>query len=586
MKNKVIRSFVVSTLILIIIVSLIHMFFIPNEVQGLSSTYTQNVKSGISAFPESYQIQLAYLKYLHPNWEFKAYNTGIDWSEVTSSAAENKCLANTIYKNYTLDPSVLCVCGQSGDVGYYCASAKTVNYYLDPRNFLGEAMVFQFLDLSNGSGVSRQVVESAVSGTYLSSYVDTIMTASEQSGVSPLQIVATIFQELGKTGVPNAISGKVTGYNGLYNFYNYGATDGGDTLSKALETARSMGWTTPQFALIDGAKRVLANGYISAGQTTKYFYKFDVVGNKIVTESSGNVSFSSGYFYNHQYMTNLRDPSSQAGSLYDIYAENGILNSKLTFTIPVYNNMPSSAITAPTSLSGDLYYINSLKKYGVQFRQTAGGTSLGNIYKDTRVQLLSNEGSWSRVKIIRATGYDSASKRWNSTEQIGYVSTEYLTKVGTAVPDYRSKVNMGAASSSTTTPTTPAVTQTSEFKIDGTYIKTTPTVKVSDIKSKNPNAVIKNASGTDISTTTNPIGTGYTVTIDGKTYTAVKYGDVNGDGNVKATDYVLIKNYIMNGSALGDIYKLAADTNKDGNVKATDYVQIKNYIMGTSIISL
>ena len=100
----------------------------------------------------------------------------------------------------------------------------------------------------------------------------------------------------------------------LYNFYNYGATDGNGAVERGLAEAGRQGWTSPRYALIDGAKKVLKNGYISAGQTTKYFYKFDVVGNEILTESMGQRTYALKYFYGHQYMTNLRDPSSQAGS--------------------------------------------------------------------------------------------------------------------------------------------------------------------------------------------------------------------------------------------------------------------------------
>ena len=70
------------------------------------------------------------------------------------------------------------------------------------------------------------------------------------------------------------------------------------------------------------------------------------------------------------------------------------------------------------------------------------------------------------------------------------------------------------------------------------------------------------------------------------TYTVVKKGDVNGDGVVKATDYMRIKNYIMGASSLSEAQKQAADVNLDGMVKATDYMKIKNYIMGTSKINI
>lgn len=68
-------------------------------------------------------------------------------------------------------------------------------------------------------------------------------------------------------------------------------------------------------------------------------------------------------------------------------------------------------------------------------------------------------------------------------------------------------------------------------------------------------------------------------------YTVVIKGDVNGDGEIYATDYVKVKNHIMGKSSLAGAYLLAADINNDGNIYATDYVQIKNHIMGKTTIS-
>ena len=58
------------------------------------------------------------------------------------------------------------------------------------------------------------------------------------------------------------------------------------------------------------------------------------------------------------------------------------------------------------------------------------------------------------------------------------------------------------------------------------------------------------------------------------------YGDVNGDGNISAVDYVNIKNHIMGTNTLSGINQKAADVNNDGNISAVDYVNVKNYIMG------
>lgn len=587
--KKLSIKLIVVILVVSIIFSFIQIFFVKSEVHAvdLSSSYTQYIKSGIRAFPESYQKKLAYVKYNHPNWQFKAYYTGIDWNELTSSSAENQCLKNTMYKSALVDPLTLCVCGRNGDPGYYCASAKMVNYYLDPRNFMDESMVFQFLDLANGDGVTRAVVASATANTYLYQYVDDIMVAASEAGINPLHIVATIFQELGRTGTPRAISGTVPGYEGLYNFYNYGATDGNGAVERGLAEAGRQGWTSPRYALIDGAKKVLKNGYISAGQTTKYFYKFDVVGNEILTESMGQRTYALKYFYGHQYMTNLRDPSSQAGSLYDIYADGEILNEQLTFLIPVYNNMPDATIPVPTSLTANqqsLYYINSMKIGGINFRKSPNGDTLGSVYKNTVVELLDNQGYWSKVRIIRATSYVPGQKRWNSESLEGYVATSYLKSVTEDIPDYRNQVDMGDGG---TNPTPNPDVGKADFKVDGENLVMTPATTVKNIKDKYAGAVVKKADGTDISGTQDSIGTGMTITIDGKTYTVVKYGDVNGDGNVDIIDLAYIKRNLLGTVKLENCYRKAGNLQKNSQeIDIIDMALLKRHLIGTQAIEL
>ena len=87
------------------------------------------------------------------------------------------------------------------------------------------------------------------------------------------------------------------------------------------------------------------------------------------------------------------------------------------------------------------------------------------------------------------------------------------------------------------------------------------------------------------------IGTNSTITItdaDNKTkysYKVVIYGDVNGDGNITAGDYVNIKNYILKKNNLNETALKGADVNKSGGITASDYVIIKNYIMKKTNIS-
>ena len=46
----------------------------------------------------------------------KILYTGIDWNELTSSKAENSYGKNTIKKIALMDPTMLCICGRTGDV--------------------------------------------------------------------------------------------------------------------------------------------------------------------------------------------------------------------------------------------------------------------------------------------------------------------------------------------------------------------------------------------------------------------------------------------------------------------------------------
>ncbi len=599
--KKLSIKFLNLILIITILISFVYSFFVESEVNAAtSSSYTQYIKSGISAFPESYQKKLAYLKYLHPNWEFKAYYTGIDWNELTS--VEGTCMTNSIHKGDLLDRNVLCWCGRRGDPGYYCPSIEAVKYYLDPRNFMGEAMIFQFLDLTEGNGITKADVEKSIKGTYLEKYADDIIAAARESGISPLHIVATIFQELGRgqNGIPKAISGTVSGYEGLYNFYNYGATDGDGAVERGLAKAKELGWTTPRIALINGAKKVLAGDYISAGQTTKYFYKFDVVGNEILRESDGKKTYSSKWFYNHQYMTNLRDPSSQSYALYCDYRDNEKLDSKLTFIIPVYNNMPKES-RAPSSLyqiGGNLYYINSLGKTGPYFRETPGGKILGSLYKDTVVILLENQGTWSKVRINKTTKYNNQALTWEDTSQIGYVATEYLQKVGTDVPDYRDKVDMGNGTkpspspsasptpSPSSSPNVPDVIKSDRFKIDGENIIMLPDVKVKDIKDKSANSIIKNGN-VELTKSEDLIPTNAVIEISKKKYTVIKLGDVNCDGEVDVIDLALVKRHLEGITTLkGNQYNAAKLQKNSNEIDIIDMALLKRQLMKTQYITL
>ena len=431
MKKKILKIVIILIIFIIVINSLSLISFANNNTYNQKIISAQQVRNnGISNFPESYQILLNKLveKNGYKNWKFKAFYTDIDWNELVEN--ETTHMKNTIYKSkYSSYPaSWYCKCGQEGDKDFYCASKDIIEYYLDPRNFLTNITIFQFLDLSNSSDVPVSQIENIVKGTYLEGttktgvrYAQAIKDASEVSGESAYSIIIRIFQELGKESTkPVQISGQDPDYPNVYNFYNYGANDGDNNIKNALAYAQKKGWTDEYKAIVEGAK-LAASSYLKRGQNTKYLYKFDVVGS---TKSD---------LYEMQYMTNVEDPNSQAQQLQKVYAENGLLDSELTFIIPIYKNMPTYK-KLPSTQTGNLYYVSS-NYTNVALRSEPSvkeGEKIEPLRKDTIINVLQ-------------TGINSLTEKdgnimWAKVEvngKTGYISEEYITKVNTKKDTYK-----------------------------------------------------------------------------------------------------------------------------------------------------
>ena len=431
MKKKILKIVTILIIFSIVINSLSLISFANNNTYNQKIISAQQVRNnGISNFPESYQILLNKLveKNGYKNWKFKAFYTDIDWNELVEN--ETTHMKNTIYKSkYSVYPaSWYCKCGQEGDKNFYCASKEITEYYLDPRNFLTNITIFQFLDLSNSSDVPVSQIEKIVKETYLDGttktgvrYAQAIKDASEASGESAYSIVIRIFQELGRDSEkPIQISGQDPDYPNVYNFYNYGANDGDNNIKNALAYAQSKCWTNEYKAIVEGAK-LASTSYLRRGQNTKYLYKFDVVGS------------TKNDLYQMQYMTNVEDPNSQAQQLQKVYAENGLLDSELTFIIPIYKNMPIYK-KLPSTQTGNLYYVSS-NYTNVALRSepsTTTGYRIEPLRKDTIINVLQ-------------TGINSLTEKdgnimWAKVEvngKIGYISEEYITKVNTKKDTYK-----------------------------------------------------------------------------------------------------------------------------------------------------
>lgn len=212
---------------------------------------------------------------------------------------------------------------------WFNACTKAVEYYLDPRNFLNEDRVYMFEDETYHKEYQTvQVVNKVLEGTQLPKYgfnANLFVEASAANNISPVTVAARARQETG--GGSDAING--SSYNGriVYNPFNIGAYSSSNPLLNGLKYAYNAGWFTPRDAVYGGAS-FLAKDYISKGQNSLYFQRFNVANglSKVGT---------------HQYMTNLTAPYSESYSTKTSYSTYGISNEALTFIIPIYNNMPS-----------------------------------------------------------------------------------------------------------------------------------------------------------------------------------------------------------------------------------------------------
>ena len=120
------------------------------------------------------------------------------------------------------------------------------------------------------------------------------------------------------------------------------------------------------------------------------------------------------------------------------------------------------------------------------------------------------------------------------------------------------------------------------YKFEGSNIVgIKPGTKVETFKSNIIGTGIQvfNQSGTEL-TTGQIVGTGMTMKSGSETYTLIISGDLNGDGQVSATDLSKIKQHLIELRLLEGAYLEAADVDDDENVTITDLSRIRKAMFG------
>jgi len=308
-------------------------------------------------FPESYKAGLRALHAEHPEWVFKAVKVGYSWKDaldkesvvgrnlVSSSApTKHRSTASGSYNSKTKKWTRF-------DGSWYAANSKVIAYYMDPRNFLDESGIYQFMTHSYDSkSQNSNTVAAVIKGSFMqskkpgggySSYSTLISDAGKAAKVNPNVLAAMIIQEQGWNG-SSLVSGTYKGYTGYYNFFNIGAytTSTMNAVQRGLWYAKGSGkgatsysrpWNTP-YKSIKGGAQFYYEEYVSNNQDSYYSKKFNVY--------NGISSVGT-----HQYMTFVAAAASEGNIVKRAYESNS--NYPVVFEIPVYNSMPATNCVLP-----------------------------------------------------------------------------------------------------------------------------------------------------------------------------------------------------------------------------------------------
>ena len=167
---------------------------------------------------------------------------------------------------------------------------------------------------------------------------------------------------------------------------------------------------------------------------------------------------------------------------------------------------------------------------------------------------------------------------------------ENNVNTNTTVPDNtvnNNTVNNNTVNNNTTGGNNTTVVEKVKITTDGKYLQTIPELTVESLNAeyKDKKVEIKDNEGNVVKE--GNFGTGYKVTIEDKTYTIVKKGDINGDADIDVVDYVYLYNYLNGKLKLENEFKDAAALMQDiEDISVVDYVALYNYLKGTYKVGL
>jgi hypothetical protein len=401
------------------------------------------------------------------------------------------------------------------------------------------------------------------------SYADVFMNAGKTYGVSPYHLASRVRQEQGVYGTSVMISGTYAGFEGFYNYFNIGASGGDKTtvIINGLTEAKTAGWTSHYLALMGGSQKVAKN-YISIGQDTLYFQKFNVV-------------YKPGLYWK-QYMQNVEAAISEGKTIGKGYYEYISAEDAFIFRIPVYDNMPEKAVTF-TETGNPNNYLSDLSISGLQLTPTFDGdvTSYSVIVENAVSSINIKATAVASTSTISGTGTYTLQEGDNTIaihckSQSGNTRT-YTVNVYRKAPDTNEEEGYQW--------------NTDKYKVDTYITGVSPETSAEDFLS----AFTTQGCELKLLTATGEENTGFVATgnklavyVDGSLVSnqeIVIYGDVNCDGKITMSDLLSVNRHIIGTIKLSEAKLEAGDVNRKGDgATMSDLLAINRHLIGTIFI--
>lgn len=550
------------------------------EEKETPSTATTDCEKEMESlkFPNTYWNGLCALKEKHPDWTFTADITGLPFDVATSKESViGKSFIQSNYEGYfNVDSGSYDYLNDTFKVmegsNWYAASKEVVSYYMDPRNFLDERFIFMFEKLSfDESYQTVEAINAILNGKDIKEKSSVIYDAGKMYNANAIYLASRIKQETGGNYTGNSLKGSTITYNEktyypVYNPYNIGANTGvNDGLVWAVSgTSFLRPWLSLDNAIKGGAD-FITYYYISKGQDTSYFQKFNVS------------SYSSYAAYSHQYMTNIRGAANESSITYEGYKEMDLLNNvNYKFVIPVYDDMPSDISLLPNGGNPN----NHLKNLTVNGK-TINGFSHDNYSYNYYVGSGINKVKISG-EVINYKASISGDGDINLTSD-KTVATLKVTAENGKVQDY--VINIIKTDGANVSVND--IVASSGVPVSETSFILTAGYTVDALKE----LFLKSCSSAEISfngKTSGLLATGDEITMknceDEKTYSIAIKGDTSGDANINIADLLKIQKHILGYINLSGSFLKAADVNNDGSVNIKDLLIVQKHILGYTTI--